>query len=260
MRRMPKSNTARAERNIIMKLSELKIKAKETVRFSGTVDYCHIATKISGEELARANQYTKYPSKDPYYKLTVVIDKPNIADAFIFDKTNESATNLAAYLGSRVYESKKEENKGKRYLSVISKGSEIRVYKKDEQGKLHKVHLNGNELAQGLAVEVEVIYFETAYGSGVGLNAVIVTAPEIKVYEGNLGVKGYEMADEEISLKPRPTRTAEDVATAGNVNEETPVSDVASEVETDDDPVGSSNAPSNNDFDALLKQFKAGGN
>lgn len=243
-----------------MKLADLKITARETVRVKGKVDYSHIASKISGEELARANQFTKFPSKDPYYKMTLTIDAPNIIDAFVFDNTNESATNLAAYLGSRVYESKKEENKGKKYLSMISKGNEIRVYKKDDAGKLHKVNLNGNELAQGLEVEVEAIYFETKFGSGVGLNAVIVTAPEIKVFEGSFGVKGYEMADEEITLKPRQTQVANDVVTAGNTADETPVSDVAEEVEVDEDPVGESNAPSNSSFDALLAQFKAGGN
>ena len=199
-------------------------------------------------------------SKDPYYKLSITIADPNIIDAVIFNKADESETNLAAYLGSRVYESKKEENKGKKYLSMISKGNEIRTYKKDAEGKLHKVNLNGNELAQGLEVEVEAIYFETKFGSGVGLNAVIVTSPEIKVFEGSFGVKGYEMADEEISLKPRQTRVVDDVATAGNTANETPVSDVAAEVETEEEPVGSSNAPSNSSFDALLAQFKAGNN
>lgn len=54
-------------------------------------------------------------------------------------------------------------------------------------------------------------------------------------------------------------RAAADVATANGVNEETPVSDVAAEVETEPEPVGSSSAPSNNAFDALLAQFKANG-
>ena len=243
-----------------MKLSELKITSRETVRIKGWVDYSHISSKISGDELVRANQYTKFPSKDPYYKMTITLPVPDFTPAFIFDRSNDSATNLAAYLGDRVYQSKKDENKGKNFLSLISKGNEIRVYKKDSEGKLHKVNLNGNELAQGLEVEVEVIYFETKFGAGVGLNAVIITAPEIKVFEGSYGVKGYEMSDEEISLKPRQTRVVDDVATAGSAADETPVSDVAAEVETEDEPVGSSSAPSNSNFESLLAQFKAGGN
>lgn len=245
-----------------MKLNEIasKIKNKTTLRIKGVVDYSHIASKIAGEELARANEYTKYPSKDPYYKMSIRITDSVIGDAFIFDKNDESATYLAAYLGSRVYQSKKEENRGKNYISLISKGNEIRTYKKDAEGKLHKVELNGNELASDLPIEIEVIYFETKFGSGVGINAVIITAPEIKTYEGNFGVKGYEIADDTISLPARQAKVVDDVATAPGAAEETPVADIASEVETEDEPVGSSSAPNNASFESLLAQFKAGSN
>lgn len=243
-----------------MKLNEIasQIKNRTTLRLKGVVDYSHIATKIAGEELARANQYTKYPSKDPYYKASIQIVDANIQDAFIYDKTDNSAVTLAAYLASRVYESKKEENKGKKYISLISKGNEIRVFKKDDDNKLHKVALNGNELAQGVNVEVEVIFFETKFGSGVGINAVIITDKEIKTYEGNLGVKGYEMADDTISLPARQAAVINDVTNATGVTDETPVADGTSEVETDEEPIGSTSAPSNESFDALLAQFKAG--
>lgn len=243
-----------------MKLNEIssKIKNRTTLRVKGLIDYSHIATKIAGEELERANSYTKFPSKDPYYKVSILITETDIQKAFIFDKDDESATYLAAYLASRVYESKKEENKGKKFLSLISKGNEVRTFKKDTDNKLHRVALNGNELAQGLEVEIEVVFFETKYGAGVGINAVIITAPEIKTYEGNFGVKGYEMAEDTISLPTRQASVVNDVASATGVAEETPVSDVAADVETDDEPVGSTSAPSNESFDALLAQFKSG--
>lgn len=243
-----------------MKLSEIsaKIKPRTKVLIKGIVDFSHIASKIAGEELDRANQYTKFPSKDPYFKMTIQIVEPNYQDALIFDNNDESETYLAAYLGSRVYESKKDENKGKKYFSAISKGNEIRVYKKDSEGKLHKVELNGNELAQGSAVELELNFFETKFGAGVGLNAVVITDSDIKVYEGADGVKGYETANDTISLPARQARVVNDVAAADGVADETPVSDIASEVEVDDAPVGSTSAPSNSTFDNLLAQFKAG--
>ena len=243
-----------------MKLNEIssKIKPRTKVLVKGIVEFSHIATKIAGEELERANQFTKFPSKDPYFKMSIQIVEPNYQDAFVFDKADESETYLAAYLGSRVYESKKEENAGKKYFSAISKGNEIRVYKKDSEGKLHKVELNGNELAPGSAVELELNFFETKFGAGVGLNAVVIADAEIKVFEGANGVKGYETASDTISLPARQAKIVNDAATADGVADETPVSDVASEVEVDEDPVGSTAAPSNSTFDNLLEQFKAG--
>lgn len=245
-----------------MKLNEIasKMKNKTTIRVRGLIDYSHIATKIDGEELARANTYTKFPSNTPYYKASIQITEASVTDAFIYDQQDESQTYLAAYAASRVYESKKEENAGKKFLSLTSKGNEIRVYKKDAENKLHKVELHGNELAQGSSVEIEIIYFETKMGSGVGINAVIICDPEIKVFEGNVGVKGYELADDTISLPARQTRVADDVATATGVPDETPVGDASSDVEVDNEPVGSTNAPSNDSFDALLAKFKSGGN
>lgn len=244
-----------------MKLSEISanIKPRTKILVRGKVDFSRIANKIAGEELERANTFTKYPSKDPYFKMTIEITDADPKDALIFDKSDQSETYLAAYVGSRFYTSKKEENRGKTYFSCQSKGQEIRVYKKDDQGKLHRVELNGNELASGVNVELELNYFETKFGAGTGLNSVVVCDPEIRVYEGSYGVKGYEVADDTISLPARPMRAAADVATANGVNEETPVSDVASEVETEAEPVGSSSAPSNSAFDALLAQFKANG-
>ncbi len=243
-----------------MKLSEIssKIKPRTRVLVKGQVDFSRIAAKIAGDELDRANQFTKYPSKDPYFKMTIAVDDPTTA--LIFDKTDESETYLAAYLGSRIYESKKEENKGKKYFSCISKGQEVRVYKKDAEGKLHKVNLNGNELAPGSNVELELNYFETKFGAGVGLNAVVICDAEIQVFTGNFGVKGYEVADDTISLPARQVAVKNDVATANGVADETPVSDVQAEVETDPEPVGSTTAPSNSTFDQLLAQFKASGN
>lgn len=245
-----------------MKLSEIagSIKNKTTIRIKGLVDYSHIATKIAGEELARANSYTKYPSKDPYYKMSIQLVEADVTKAFVIDDGDDSGKYLAAYLASKVYESKKDENKGKKFLSLTSKGNEIRVYQKDADNKLHKVSLNGNELAQGSSIEIEVIYFETKMGSGVGINAVIICDKDIKVFEGNMGVKGYELAEDTISLPARQVRAADDVATATGVADETPVGEDESGVEVDGDPVGSTSAPSNASFDSLLAAFKAGGN
>lgn len=242
-----------------MRLNEIssKIKGRTTVRVKGKVDYSHIATKIDGEELERANSYTQFPSRSPYYKLAIEILDQNLINNFVYDKNDESQTYFTSYLASRIYESKKEENKGKKFLSLINKGNEMRVYKKDSAGKLHKVELNGNELAQGSEVEVEVIFFESKMGAGVGMNAVIICDDEIKTYQGNVGVTGYEMAEDTISLAPKAGSNAADVTSASAVADETAVGDAP---EVDADPVGSSSAPSNDSFDALLAQFKAGGN
>lgn len=243
-----------------MKLSEVssRIKPRTRVIMHGRVSFSRIASKIAGEELERANQYTKFPSKDPYFKMSVEVDQ-DVTKVVDFDKSDESETTLAAYLCSRIYESKKEELRGRKFFSCTSKGAEIRTYKKDAQGKLHKVDLNGNELAEGVNVELELNFFETKFGAGVGLNAVVICDEEIKVYEGNYGVKGYEVADDTISLPARPTRNVDDVAAASGVEAETPVTDTPSAVEEDASPVGESSAPSNSTFDALLAQFKANG-
>lgn len=244
-----------------MKLSEIsgKIKPRTKVLICGQVDFSRIASKIAGEELERANQYTKFPSKDPYFKMTIQVVEPDITKAIKFDAADESEMTLAAYLGSRVYESKKEENRGKKFFSCTSKGQEIRVYKKDASGKLHKVNLNGNELAQGVSVELELNFFETKFGSGVGLNSVVICDDEIKVYEGNYGVKGYEVADDSISLPARAVRSVDDVAAASGVEAETPVSDTPNPVEEESEPVGTTTAPGNSAFDQLLAQFKQNG-
>lgn len=240
-----------------MKLSEISanIKPRTKILVRGQVTFSRISNKIDGDELERANKFTKFPSKDPYFKMTIEIMDADPKDAVIFDRADSSETYLAAYVGSRFYASKKEEQKGKTYFTCQSKGSEIRVYKKDDEGKLHKVELNGNELATGVNVELELNYFETKFGAGTGLNAVVICDKDIKIYEGGAGVKGYEIADDTISLPARPNRVAADVATATGVTEETPVSDVAAEVE---EPIGRSTAGDNSTFEALLSQFKAG--
>lgn len=240
-----------------MKLSEISanIKPRTKILVRGQVTFSRISNKIDGDELERANRFTKFPSKDPYFKMTIEIMDADPKDAVIFDRADSSETYLAAYVGSRFYASKKEEQKGKTYFTCQSKGSEIRVYKKDDDGKLHKVELNGNELASGVNVELELNYFETKFGAGTGLNAVVICDKEIKIYEGGAGVKGYEIADDTISLPAHPNRVAADVATAAGVTEETPVSDVAAEVE---EPIGRSTAGDNSTFEALLNQFKAG--
>ena len=245
-----------------MKLSEISsnIKPRTKILVKGQVSFSRIANKIAGDELDRANQFTKFPSKDPYFKMTIEIVDANTQDALVFDKNDQSETYLAAYVGSRFYASKKEELRGKTFFTCQSKGQEIRTYQKDAEGKLHRVDLNGNELASGVNVELELNFFETKFGAGVGLNSVVICDQgQIKVYEGGSGVKGYEVADDTITLPARPNRNAADVATADGVAEETPVSDVASAVEVDPEPVGSSQAPSNSAFDALLAQFKANG-
>ena len=240
-----------------MKLSEISanIKPRTKILVRGQVTFSRISNKIDGDELERANKFTKFPSKDPYFKMTIEIMDADPKDAVIFDRADSSETYLAAYVGSRFYASKKEEQKGKTYFTCQSKGSEIRVYKKDDEGKLHKVELNGNELATGVNVELELNYLETKFGAGTGLNAVVICDKDIKIYEGGAGVKGYEIADDTISLPARPNRVAADVATATGVTEETPVSDVAAEVE---EPIGRSTAGDNSTFEALLSQFKAG--
>ena len=167
-----------------MKLSEISanIKPRTKILVRGQVSFSRIANKIDGEELARANTFTKFPSKDPYFKMTIEITDPNPTDALIFDKADESETYLAAYVGSRFYASKKEDAKGKTFFACQSKGTEIRVYQKDAEGKLHKVDLNGNELATGVNVELELNFFETKFGAGTGLNAVVICDKDIKVY------------------------------------------------------------------------------
>lgn len=247
-----------------MKLSEVsnRIAARTRVLVKGKVDYSHIATKIAGKDLERANTYTNYPSKDPYFKMSVQITEPDAKRAFVFDPANESETALAAYLASRIYQSKKEENRGKKYFSAVSKGSEVRVYKKDEAGRLHRVDLNGNELAPGAAVEMELQFYENKFGGGVGLNAVVILDSEIKVFEGNFGVKGYdEIASDTITLPPRAASVAEDVTAANAMESETPVGEAGdTSVHVEEEPIGSSSAGSNDAFDELLKQFQAGGN
>lgn len=246
-----------------MKLNEISsnIKGRTRILVKGQVNFSRIANKIAGDELERANKFTKFPSKDPYYKLTIEIVEPNVQDALVFDKADQSETYLAAYIGSRFYASKKEEYKGRTFFTALSRGSEVRIYQKDAQGKLHKVDLNGNELATGVNVEVELNFFEGKFGAGVGMNAVVICDQEIKLYEGNFGVKGYEVADDTITMPARANRTgnAADVATADGVADETPVSDVAAGVEVESEPVGTTSAPSNSAFDALLAQFKANG-
>ena len=162
-----------------MKLSEVssRIKPRTRVIMHGRVSFSRIASKIAGEELERANQYTKFPSKDPYFKMSIEVES-DVTKVVDFDKADESETTLAAYLCSRIYESKKEELRGRKFFSCTSKGSEIRTYKKDAQGKLHKVDLNGNELAEGVNVELELNFFETKFGAGVGLNAVVICDEE----------------------------------------------------------------------------------
>lgn len=244
-----------------MKLSEISanIKPRTKILVRGQVSFSRIANKIDGEELARANTFTKFPSKDPYFKMTIEITDPNPTDALIFDKADESETYLAAYVGSRFYASKKEDAKGKTFFACQSKGTEIRVYQKDAEGKLHKVDLNGNELATGVNVELELNFFETKFGAGTGLNAVVICDKDIKVYEGSYSVKGYEVADDAvISLPAKPGRNAADVATAEGIADETPVSDVAPAVD-EDAAVGSTTAPSNSAFEQLLAQFKTNG-
>lgn len=48
-----------------MKLSEVssRIKPRTRVIMHGRVSFSRIASKIAGEELERANQYTKFPLK-----------------------------------------------------------------------------------------------------------------------------------------------------------------------------------------------------
>lgn len=244
-----------------MKLSEIssKIKNRTRIFINGTVDYSHITTKIDGEELKRANEFTNFPSKDPYYKLSIEVPSGNAQDCLEFNSADESETYLAAYAGSRIYTSKKAENAGKFYFSATSKGNEIRVYQIGQDGKLHKVALNGNELGAGCKVKIELQFFETKFGAGVGINSVIIDGP-IKIYEGNNSVKGYDMADDTIALPSRSSSApvTDDVATAAGVSEETPMSDGSSEVAVDEEPIGSTNAESNTAFEDLLNKFRAG--
>ena len=123
-----------------MKLQEVSndIKNRTKVLVTGEVDYSHIASKIDGDELKRANEYTNYPSKDPYFKMTIRITEQDYTKAFDYNANDKSELTLAAYLGSKVYQSKKEENQGKNYFSAISKGNEVRVFKKGEDGLLKK--------------------------------------------------------------------------------------------------------------------------
>ncbi len=241
-----------------MKLNEVssKIKNKTKIFVNGVVSYSHIATKIAGAELDRANQYTNFPSKDPYFKMTIKVDGNDPKQYIEFDPGNESECYLAAYAGSRVYQSKKEENKGINYFTALSKGNEIRVYKLGEDGKLHKVALNGNELGDGCQVKLELQYFESKFGPGVGLNSVVIIG-DIKLFEGSNSVKGFDVADDTVTLPKREFAQA-DIAQQDAVAEEMPVADNASEVEVDEEPVGSTTAEANTAFDQLLKEFKAG--
>jgi hypothetical protein len=242
------------------------IKNRTKVFVHGVVNFSHIASKISGEELDKANQYTQYPSKDPYYKLTVEVKgdanlpQPYM-DAIEFNSKDISEATLAAYLYSRFYDSKKEEMAGKMFFSAQSKGNEVRVYQEDAEGQLHKVNLNGNELGE-CNVKLEMNYFESKFGPGVGLNSVIVTGP-LKVFEGRNAVKGYEnkIAEDTITLPARSVANVieDDIAAT---TDETPVSDVASDtenkVEVENTPIGTTTQESNEYFDSILASFTSG--
>lgn len=242
-----------------MKLNEVasKITPKTKVLINGIVDYCHIATKIDGDELKKANEYTDYPSKDPYYKITIQVLESDLKKNIEFDPANQSELTLAAFVASKIYASKKEEKKGKMFYSITSKGSEIRVFKKGDDGKLHKVNLNGNELGAGCKVQLEVNFYRSNNGFvGVGLNSVVILG-DIVTYDSNNTVKGYETAADVIDLAPRTPSIVNDMAAAEEDN--TPVTaDVKEDktaVEVDAEPVGSVAAPDNSTFDALLAEF-----
>ena len=236
-------------------LRALKIKNKTKVKVAGKVDYCHIATKIDGDELKRANQYTQYPSKDPYYKITLTVSGP---DAFIFDKNDESAVKLAAFLASKkIYQSKKEEKKGINYFTATSKGNEIRVYKEVADGEIKKVNLNNNELGKGCEVEIELNYFEASNGPGIGLNAVVIKGDIIK-FEGNTGVEGYKQTEGSIDLEPRTAvmNDAGDAADESMPDDVAPAED-AKDIEVDEAPIGSTSSANDEAFAAILQQFKS---
>lgn len=217
-----------------IKLSDIagKVEPRTSVFVEGIVEYSHISSKIAGEELKKANSYTKYPSADPYFKISIQITESDRIKALEYDDTNNSEKTLAMYLYSKLYTSNKPENQGKFYFTATSKGNEIRVYQKGSDGKLHKVALNGNELAQGSKVKLELNYFKSTMGAGVGLNAVIIEDAEIKVYQGG-GVKGYETADDVISL-PARQNVVNDTADVEEAEPETTQAAPA----VDDNPIG----------------------
>lgn len=240
-----------------------QIEAKTKIFIKGVMDYSHIATKLDAKELAEANKYTKYAQTEGYYKATIKVasgledeSKFDSRSVLEFDPSNKSELTLAAYVGSRIYPSKKEENKGNLYYSAISKGSEIRVYKEDAQGVLHRVNLNGNELGPN-NVKLELNFFRTSKGCGVGINSIVILDDEIKVYENTASVKGYdkEMGDS-IDL-PKRVRTVDDTVPENDEPEEEPVATAEKKpVEVEDAPIGESAAANNDVFEALLNKFK----
>lgn len=181
------------------KLSEYNINNGTQVGVKGVVTYSHIATKLEGKALELANQNTKYPSAEGYYTMSIeVTEEPAMKALHVIDANDTSQVQLAEYCYAHIYASKKAENAGKKFFRANSKApTPPRVFKKDAEGKLQEIRLNGNELAAGTHVELIMNYFTTKFNPGVGLNAVIIEDAEIKLFTPSAPtIKGYEMSSQ----------------------------------------------------------------
>jgi len=179
------------------KLNEYTINNGTQVGVRGVVTYSHIATKLEGKALELANQNTKFPSAEGYYTMSIeVVENPAMKALHVTDAKDASQVELAKYCYEHIYASKKAENSGKMFFRANSKAPTApRVFKKDAEGKLQEIKLNGNELAAGTHVELIMNYFTTKLNPGVGLNAVIIEDAEIKLFTPSApAIKGYEMS------------------------------------------------------------------
>lgn len=181
------------------KLTEYKITNGTQVGVRGDVTYSHINTPLSGKALELANANTKFPSAEGYYTMSIeVTAEPAMKALHVTDANDASQVELAKYCYEHIYESKKPENAGRKFFRANSKApTPPRVFRKNADGKLQEIKLNGNELAAGTHVELIMNYFTTKLNPGVGLNAVIVEDAEIKLFTPSApAIKGYEMSDE----------------------------------------------------------------
>lgn len=216
------------------KLNEYQINNGTQVGIKGVVSYSHIATKLEGKALELANQNTKFPSAEGYFTMSIeVTADPAMKALHITDVQDNSQVELAKYCYDHIYASKKAENTGKKFFRANSKApTPPRVFKKDVEGKLQEIKLNGNELAAGTNVELIMNYFTTKFNPGVGLNAVIIEDAEIKLFTPSApAIKGYEMSsapaiemDRAQAAPAAPSAT--DVATNA-VGDEDPVQEEA---------------------------------
>lgn len=245
------------------KLADYQINNGTQVGIRGKVTYSHISSKLSGKALELANQNSKFPSTEGYYTISVEVEGKNASEVFVNLNTKDpSEMELAKYVFSHIFESKKEENAGKKFFRANSKApNPPRVFTPGPDGKLIPVDLNGNELASGCEVTLIMNYFTTKYNPGVGLNAVIVK--DIQLFTPSAPrIKGYDVADPSQTIKCEPAQgstqaapAADNVPADGVGGEETDVDAAFADAFT---PIAEVNKPADGDddsFNAALDKF-----